>query len=157
MVHAISLWFIMFGLWVALSGHMEVPMLSIGALCSLFVVAVTMRMDRADQDSHPIRLSWTTITYWAWLIVKIMQANLEVARLILRPRLQISPSVIRLRIHQRTDIGRVIYANSITLTPGTVTMDLQGSVIHVHALTKEAAQELQQGEMDRRVCRLEIH
>lgn len=155
MVHAISLWIIMFSLWVALSGHMDIPMLSIGALCSLFVVLVSMRMDHVDHDPHLLKITWRILRYWPWLACKIVQANLDVARHILRPRLTITPTLVHITSHQKTDLGRVAYANSITLSPGTVTMDIRGNEFYVHALSEKVAAELQQGEMDRRVSRLE--
>ena len=84
-----------------------------------------------------------------------MKSNLAVARLILTPTLSISPTVIRVTATQQTDLGRVVYANSITLTPGTVSMSLDDDQITVHALTREMAENLQTGEMDHRVTRLE--
>jgi multicomponent Na+:H+ antiporter subunit E len=145
----------MFGLWVMLSGHLDIFMLSIGALCSLFVTLIALRIDIADHDPHLVKLRWIALTYWPWLTVKIIQSNLDVVRHILKPKLQISPTIIQLKSNQKTDIGRVTYANSITLTPGTVTMDIRQDTLHVHALTREAAEELLQGEMDRRVCEME--
>ena len=93
--------------------------------------------------------------YAPWLIWQIVKANVDVARRILDPRLPIRPHVIRIRAGQKTDLGRVIYANSITLTPGTVTIDLEGRDLRVHALTDEAAEGLATGEMDRRVSSTE--
>ena len=88
-------------------------------------------------------------------MIEIVKANIAVALRIVSPRLPIRPRVIRVRAGQRTDIGRVIYANSITLTPGTVTVDTEGDHITVHALTPEAAEGVLSGEMDRRVTRVE--
>ena len=80
---------------------------------------------------------------------------MDVAKRILSPRLPISPRVIRVKAGQQSDLARVIYANSITLTPGTVSLSLEGDEIEVHALTREAAEELESGKMDRRVTRTE--
>ena len=80
---------------------------------------------------------------------------MDVALRILNPRLPIDPRLVRVRAGQGDDVGRVIYANSITLTPGTVTIDEQGDMLTVHALTTAAADGLLTGEMDRRVTRLE--
>ena len=77
------------------------------------------------------------------------------ARRILNPSLPIKPNVFVIKASQRTDMGRVTYANSITLTPGTICIGLQGDTIEVHALTQEAAEALQGGEMDRRVTEME--
>jgi multicomponent Na+:H+ antiporter subunit E len=130
-------------------------LLGLGALSALLVVTIALRMDVVDREGHPIHLGPGALLYWPWLGWEIVKANLDVARRILDPRLPISPTVIRLKASQKSDLGRVIYANSITLTPGTVSIDIDGERIEVHALTREAAQALRTGDMDRRVTRFE--
>jgi len=93
--------------------------------------------------------------YWLWLIKEVIVANIAVARCVWKGADSISPSVIKVKANQKTDLGIVIYANSITLTPGTVSIDLEDNEITVHALTRETAKDLLTGEMDRRVCRVE--
>ena len=83
-----------------------------------------------------------------------MKANVDVARRILTPGRSISPTMLRVRATQRTDLGRVVFANSITLTPGTVSVDVGEDEILVHALSRDGAEELAGGEMDRRVTRM---
>ena len=90
-----------------------------------------------------------------WLTWAIVKSNLDVALLILRPSLPISPRMIAVKASQSTDVGKVIYANSITLTPGTVSVDVDGDEITVHCLTREAAEDVETGAMDRRVVRVE--
>jgi multicomponent Na+:H+ antiporter subunit E len=114
-----------------------------------------MRMRVVDREGAPIEPSLRALVYLPWLLWQIAKANLDVARRILDPRLPIDPRVIRVRASQRRDLARVIYANSITLTPGTVSIDVAGDRITVHALTREAAEGLATGEMDRRVSRVE--
>ncbi len=155
MVHAISLALVLFALWLLLSGHYVPLLIGLGALSVLLVVTIALRMDVVDREGHPIHLSPKALLYWPWLGWEIVKANLDVARRILDPRLPISPIVIRLKTTQKSDLGRVIYANSITLTPGTVSIDIDGEHIEVHALTREAAQALRTGDMDRRVTRFE--
>lgn len=155
MVHAISLALVLFALWLLLSGHYVPLLIGLGALSVLLVVTIALRMDVVDREGHPIHLSPKALLYWPWLGWEIVKANLDVARRILDPRLPISPIVIRLKASQKSDLGRVIYANSITLTPGTVSIDIDGEHIEVHALTREAAQALRTGDMDRRVTRFE--
>jgi multicomponent Na+:H+ antiporter subunit E len=94
-------------------------------------------------------------SYWGWLVWQIIKSNIDVARVILSPSLPISPNVVRVKASQRTTLGLVTYANSITLTPGTVSMYLDGDIIEVHALTESGARELKDGEMDRRVSAIE--
>ena len=93
--------------------------------------------------------------YWFWLLRQIVKANLAVTKIILSPRLPISPTVVRVRAGQKSDLAKVIYANSITLTPGTVSINLDDDHIEVHALTTRMAADLQTSEMERRVSRLE--
>ncbi len=155
MVHAISLALVLFALWLLLSGHYVPLLIGLGALSVLLVVTIALRMNVVDREGHPIHLSPKALLYWPWLAWEIVKSNVDVARRILSPTLPISPTVIRLKASQKSELGKVIYANSITLTPGTVSIDIDGDKIEVHALTREAAQALRTGDMDRRVTRFE--
>ncbi len=155
MVYAISLTLVLFALWLLLSGHYVPLLLGLGALSALLVVTIALRMDVLDREGHPIHLRPKALLYWPWLGWEIVKSNVDVARRILSPTLPISPTVIRLKASQKSELGKVIYANSITLTPGTVSIDIDGDKIEVHALTREAAQALRTGDMDRRVTRFE--
>jgi multicomponent Na+:H+ antiporter subunit E len=146
------------GLWLLLSGYFDVPLLLIfGALSCALVVFIAWRTEAIDPEELPLRLRLNVhiITYWPWLLWQIVLANWDVAKRVVDPRLPISPTLITLKPTQRSDLGRFIYANSITLTPGTVTTELSGDTLEVHALTREAADSLVEGDMDRRVTRLE--
>ena len=155
MLHALNLSVVLFAVWFVLSGHDSALMLTFGALSALAVAGIARRMALADHEGHPLHLGWSAPGYWIWLAWQIVAANLDVARRVLDPRLPISPTVIRLRASQRSELGRVIYANSITLTPGTVTIDVEGDELVVHALSGSAARVLESGSMDRRVSRME--
>jgi multicomponent Na+:H+ antiporter subunit E len=141
--------------WLLLSGHYEPLTLTFGVISCVLVVILTQRMDVVDREGHPVHLSWSALIYWPWLLWEIAKANVDVARRVLSPSLPISPTMIRVKTSQLTDLGRVIYANSITLTPGTISLDVRGGEILVHALSREGADELASGEMDRRVTRME--
>lgn len=157
MKHAISLTLVLFATWLLLSGHYVPLLLTFGLVSSVLAVIVSMRMDVIDHEGHPIHLGWRAIFYWPWLLWQILLANLDVVRRILSPSLPISPCVIVLEAGQQTELGKVIYANSITLTPGTVTMELDGKQVIVHALSREAANGLAGGDMDRKVTKMEGH
>ena len=137
--------------WLLLSGHYEPLILIFGAFSCALVAVIAYRMNIVDYESHPIHLGWRLPVYHCWLVWEIVKANIDVARRILDPRLPISPTVFTLHASQPTELGHVIYANSITLTPGTVTLSVNRDEIEVHALSREAAEELKKGEMDRRV------
>ena len=92
--------------------------------------------------------------YWLWLLVEIVKSSIEVARLILKPSLPISPTVVELDAATDSEVGQVIFANSITLSPGTVTLDVDEGRTVVHCLTQEGAAALQNGEAQRRLREL---
>ena len=154
--HSISLFFVLGGTWLLLSGHLETLPLILGAISCLFVVYLARRMDVIDGESHPIHLGLRLPGYWFWLSWEICKANFDVARRILDPRMPIKPRLFELEPQQSSDLGRVIYANSITLTPGTVTTDLSTDRIQVHAISDEAERELRGGKMAAKIAALEI-
>ena len=154
--HAINLGLFLFALWVLLSGHYTPLMLLFGVLSTLFVVFLATRADLIDRETQPVLIKLSVLFYWVWLGREIIKSNIDVTRRILSPGLPISPTVFTVRAGQKTELGRVTYANSITLVPGTVTMDVDKDVFTVHALTREAAADLKRGEMNRRVCNVEV-
>jgi len=154
--HAFNLTLFLFALWLLLSGHYTPLMLLFGVLSTLFVVFLATRADLIDRETQPVLIKSSVLLYWAWLGREIIKSNIDVARRILSPNLPISPTVFTVRAGQKTELGRVTYANSITLVPGTVTVDVNEDVLTVHALTQEVAEDLRRGEMDRRVCNVEI-
>jgi multicomponent Na+:H+ antiporter subunit E len=158
LLHILGLWLFFAGLWLALSGYFDKPLLLVfGALSCTLAVFIAWRIDQADPEEHPLRpqVSSQILLYWPWLLWQIVLANIDVAKRILDPRLPISPTMITLKPTQRSEIGQVIYANSITLTPGTITTSLSDGVLEVHALTRENADALLAGDMDQRVTALE--
>ena len=144
------------GTWLLWSGHLEALLVSLGVLACVIVVVMSFRMGVMDDEGPRAGAAWRLARYAPWLLWQIVLANLDVARRILQPGLPIAPRVIRVRARQKSALGRTIFANSITLTPGTVSMELEGDDIVVHALTKEAAEELQGGAMNDRIAGLEV-
>ena len=153
--HAIRLGLFLYCLWLLLSGYYLFLLLSLGLVSVLLTVVIAVRMDIVDHETYPLHITWRVISYWIWLAWEIVKANVDVARCILSPSLPISPKVTRVRASQRSAIGLVTYANSITLTPGTVSIEVENDTIVVHALTEAAEHALQEGEMDRRVSEME--
>ena len=109
----------------------------------------------ADLEGHPVHLTPGALLYWPWLVREIAKSGWQVSRIILDPRLPISPALVRFRPSQKSAVGLVTHANSITLTPGTITVEADHREFLVHALTSDAAAGLADSEMDRRVSRLE--
>ena len=155
MRHALSLFAVLYGLWLALSGHYTPFLLAIGAVCAAFAVAVAVRMDVVDHEGHPVHLGYRIPIYWGWLTVQILISALRVSRIVLSPRPAIDPVLEVVPASQRSDLGRVIFANSITLTPGTLSTSVEPHGIEVHALTRRGMEELKSGSMDRRVTEVE--
>jgi len=154
-VHILSLAASMMLFWIMLSGDFGPLNLALGCVSVLLAVSICHRMDVVDQESQPFHLSTRLPVYWAWLALEVVKANLDVTRRIWTPGKSISPTVVRLKLSQQTALGKVIYANSITLTPGTVTLAIEDDEILVHALSRADAATLQTGEMDRQVLELE--
>jgi multicomponent Na+:H+ antiporter subunit E len=154
-IRALWLGGLLFGAWLLWSGHYTPLLLSMGVLSCAAVLALSVRM----RLLHGVGFNAVSLArlpgYLCWLIWRIVLANLDVARRILDPQLPISPTLLRLRVEARTEVAWVVFGNSITLTPGTVTIRLRSGMVLVHALTHESAEALVQGEMNRRVARLE--
>lgn len=155
MLYTLALSAMLCGFWLINSGHYTPLILSFMVISVGFVVALCRYMDVVDGESQPLNLTFTIPMYWLWLIRQMVLANLDVARRVWQGPTSINPQVITVKALQKTDLGMVIFANSITLTPGTVSIDLNGDEITVHALTNESAEDVLGGEMNRRVARLE--
>jgi multicomponent Na+:H+ antiporter subunit E len=154
-LRALSLFIMLFVFWLLLSGYFTPFLIAMGVLCALAVVALGHRMDIVDHEGTPVHLSWRVVFYWPWLAKEIAKSAWDVSRIIVNPRLPVSPRLVRAKSSQKTAVGVVTYANSITLTPGTVSLEVKPGEILVHALTRESAAGLLEGEMDRRVTRFE--
>lgn len=140
--------------WLLWSGLFKPLLLGLGVLSCFLTFTVVRRMGYFDNELFALRLSWSLFGYWAWLAREVLLSSIEVARVVLDPRLPISPSVIEIESTSKRPFGQVLLGNSITLTPGTLTLDLHNGVLRVHALTENSARGLMSGEMDRRVAAL---
>ena len=147
MGHIISLAVLLFVFWLGLSGHFTPLLIGLGIASTLLAVHLAHRMDILDHETHPALLTLRLVRFWLFLAVEVVKANIDVIRRILRPGKSISPQLVTLPLPQKTDLARVIYANSITLTPGTVTLRLDKDTLLVHALSREAAEDLATGRM----------
>jgi multicomponent Na+:H+ antiporter subunit E len=151
----ISLGVVLFAFWLALSGYLTAMLLAIGVASALLCVYAARRMRILDIEGHPIEWAAGFLLYLPWLVGEIARSAWAVARIILDPRLPIAPDMRVVKAGQRTGLGIATFANSITLTPGTITVAVNGAELTVHALVGAGAAELEGGEMDRRVRVLE--
>ncbi|MBU0752843.1 MAG: Na+/H+ antiporter subunit E [Gammaproteobacteria bacterium] len=157
MLRSLSLFLFLSVFWLLLSG-MPLPfLLAAGVGSALAVVWFAHRLDVIDHEGHPAHLVWhAMLSYWPWLLKEIAVSGWQVTRVVLDPRLPISPTLVRMRPSQTTDVGLVTHANSITLTPGTISLEVGSDEFLVHALTRDGAAGVQRGgAMDLRVRALE--
>ena len=155
MLRAFGLGTILVVFWLLLSGHYTLMLISFGVGSSALVVYLALRMDVVDHEGVPLQLGGRFWLYLPWLMKEIVVANVAVAKVILHPKLPISPITVIFHGSQKTDIGRFIYANSITLTPGTITTGVEGQDFEIHALTYADVDGREEDEMDRRVTWVE--
>jgi multicomponent Na+:H+ antiporter subunit E len=155
MKHTISLSLTLGAFWLLNSGHYTALILSLGVVSVALVIYIAHRMDVVDHESQPVHLTAKLPGYYVWLAKEIILANISVVKHVWLGNETISPALVTLKASQKTDMGKVIYATSITLTPGTVAVDLVGDQILVHGLLRENIEALAAGEMDRRVRLLE--
>ena len=140
--------------WLLLSGYFQPLMLSFGAISVLIVLLVLNRMHAADEEPRLLKSSYRIVLYSGWLLGQIIKSGVQVTKLIWSPSRSLSPSLSKIKIQDVPTQCRVLYANSITLTPGTLSVDLKDDEITVHALQSESIDELKQGEMDKKIAKI---
>jgi multicomponent Na+:H+ antiporter subunit E len=141
-------------LWLFLSGHFQPLLLGLGVVSVALTFYLSHRMDAIDHESYSLHHLSNFPGFLAYILGEILKANIDVVKRILSWReASISPLLIDIPQSQKTDLGAVIYANSITLTPGTVTIKLSDDSLVVHALSKETASELASGAMSEEISK----
>ncbi|MGB5721247.1 MAG: Na+/H+ antiporter subunit E [Woeseiaceae bacterium] len=140
--------------WLLWSGIYKPHLLGLGVFSCLLTIYIKHRMDYFATDLFELRFGRRLLGYWLWLVKEVVKSSLDVARIVLSPSLPISPQVVKIKASCARPVDQAILANSITLTPGTLALDVYKGEIIVHALTKAGADELKRGEMDRRVAAL---
>ena len=153
MARARRLWafVILFAFWLVFSGYLDPLHVGLGILSTALVAAFSHDLLFPDPpSSHTARTMWRLATFIPWLIWQVIDANLHVVYLVFRPS-QIRPRVIRFRTRLTHDGSKLLFGNSITLTPGTVTMDIEENEFFVHAISDKAASDTLSGDMERRV------
>lgn len=138
--------------WFVLSGELSPFFQGLAVIAVLLSVWLAVRLRITGRDASPYHRLPQMLLYLPWLLVQIAQANIAVIVRVLGPRHAIDPAMVRLRTRARTDLGKALFANSITLTPGTVTVDVSGDRVLVHALVRENASVAGFEPMDRRAA-----
>jgi multicomponent Na+:H+ antiporter subunit E len=142
---------LLFGVtWLLWSGVYEPLILGLGALSCLLTLYLAHRMGFFERGIFTLHLSPRLPRFWGWLLIQIVRSNLAVAAAVLRRHGSAGATIIEIETASGP-VGQTLLANAITLTPGTVTLDVVGGRLRVHCLTPAAADELRAGEMNRRV------
>ena len=147
------LFFILFSLWLLMSGHYNVLIVSLGIISCAFCVYVAKRGKLIDDEGLPIFFMPRLLNYLIWLFKEILKSNVITAKVIINGKVE--PETFTVKTSQVTDVAKVTYANSITLTPGTVTTKIQKGVFEVHALNSDFGNDVRTNEMDKKVTWLE--
>ena len=167
MLIAVSLFLSLMGFWVLLSGDIfnglnhpgivKHPYLFwCGVVCCALVTWICVRKGIVDREGHPVGMMLRAWFYIPWLLWQIVLSNLDVAWRVWHPARPIAPRMITVPCTLKTDLGVVVYANSITLTPGTVTVDVGDGTLLVHAIAEGAVEGLMSGDMHKQVQKLEV-
>ena len=157
---------LLYAFWLIMSGHFEFKLMMVGFVSSVIVAWVTRPLARLQSTKNPgsVYLAFYMpylkyARYWLWLFVEIAKANIYVLKLVLNPKMPIDPIVVTFKKRMANPVAHVTLANSITLTPGTITIAVEDDVYYVHAVTKEAGLDLAPSDgrdsaMVRRVAKL---
>jgi multicomponent Na+:H+ antiporter subunit E len=143
-------------IWLLLSGHYTTLILSLGVLSVLAVTWFIWRMDRVDGELGVLPMRPRLLKYLLWLMWQVVLSNIDLVRRIWDPTLPIRPTWQRLDIKVTSPLAKMLYANSITLTPGTLTTDVREDHFMVHSLTSDGIDELRKGTMEKQIQRLRI-
>lgn len=153
MGYVISLILALIGFWLGLSGHYTPLLLSLGGISILLAVILSARLDILDREGAPYFAAFGILFYLPWLMREVFKANIVVIRACLRADLDINPSLVKVKTSCESDLAKTLFANSITLTPGTVSIEVEPNRLLVHALYEEAAGPTAFTEMDERSSR----
>lgn len=141
--------------WILLSGHTSILLLTLGLVSVILVIWMVSRMDRNDKAPVLMLFNIELFFYFGWLIWQVIISNIDVVRRIWEPSLSINPACRKIKVSINDPLIKTIYANSITLTPGTVTIEVGDDYFIVQALNVESLDDLEKGEMEKRLKRLE--
>ena len=150
---SLILFLILLSLWLLMSGHYSILIITLGIISCAFCVYVAKRGNLIDDEGLPIFFIPRLSNYLIWLFKEILKSNLNTAKVIINGKVE--PETFTVKASQVTDVAKVTYANSITLTPGTVTTKIQKDVFEVHALNSDFGNDVRTNEMDKKVTWLE--
>ncbi len=139
-----GLLFVYFGLWILFNGRADFDVLVSGAFAALLVYAFTWKIVGLSpkRELAGWKRAWKYLCYFGYLLVEIYKANVQTLGLVFNPKAELEPQLVRYKTGCREDYSRVLLANSITLTPGTITVSQDEDELVIHALDRETAEGL---------------
>ena len=155
MLRTVTVFLFLSGNWVLWSGYYNTLLLTLGVFSCALSVYMAVRMQLLDKEGFPIEIFLSFLAYLPWLLRELVKSGVEISLCVLNPRVHIAPRIVKIKPTQKTSLGLMIYANSITLTPGTVSIGVSNEEIEVHTLTDNAEKDLINGTMNRRVAAIE--
>lgn len=140
--------------WELMSGHTSALLLGLGGASVALVIFIVHRMNIIDHETHPVGLVLRLPKFLFWLLMDLVASNINVMKRVWQVKPDISPSVLKFKLDHSSDMEKVIFSNAITVTPGTITIDLQKDTMLVHALTDDASSNIRSGEKTEKVRQL---
>ena len=156
-MYPIAIFFLLFLNWIILSGKFDVFHLGLGVISCLVVAWLSQDLlfkDRSKELKERFREAWAFLRYLPWITWEVVKANLHVLKLAMTPKgyEEMAPRVVTIETYLKTDFAKFVFANSITLTPGTITMLIRGDVVHVHTMSQFLEDDLLEGAIERKVA-----
>jgi len=149
---------LLFGLWVVLSGKLTAIHLSIGIVCCILISSVGFQLQTVSSVVRRIlafpACLYRITSYFFWLFTRIILAALHVAKIVLSPKMEIDPQLMRHKTKLQDELGKVVFANSITLTPGTITGDIEGDIFVIHRLDKASCADIDTSLMENQIAKM---
>lgn len=159
LMYPIAIFLLLFGIWIIFSGQFDLFHLALGLISALFVTWISssfLFLDRSRSVHQRLGEVIRIPGYLIWILYKIFQANIHILKLALTPGdlKGVEPSLVKIKTNLKTDFGRYVLANSITLTPGTITVMIEGDELLVHSISEETAAGVRDGTMERRIAKV---
>jgi len=156
-VYPIIIFILLFANWVVFSGKFDAFHLSLGLVSSFFVTYISQDFlfhDRKKSWDDRVKETSAFLRYIPWLTVEIVKANMHVFKLAMTKQgfEEVAPRVVTIKTKLKTDFAKFVFANSITLTPGTITMLIRGDIFHVHTMSQFLEDDLLEGAIERKVA-----
>ncbi len=145
----------LFILWALLSGYFKTILIVLGIISCVLVTILSIKLKIYSSRHERLRINLGLPLYFPWLLKEIIKSNMHVAQLILTNSKKIHPQLVTIKPSQKSNAGIAVHANSITLTPGTISIDIEDDKLLVHALSKHTAQGILDGDIDKQVTKLE--